>query len=73
MPSKRPTKGQSWIGLPTDLSDFGAQLLNEKVYGAVGQLKDLDLAQFRELRDQLTAGLETLKGEVLALADEALG
>jgi ATP-dependent exoDNAse (exonuclease V) beta subunit len=70
---EKADEGHSWIGLPGDLSDFGAQLLNEKVYGAVGQLKDLDLAQFREIRDQLTAGQETLKGEVLALADEALG
>ncbi len=70
---EKADEGQSWIGLPTDLSTFGAQLLNEKVYGAVGSLKSLDLQNFREIREQLTAGQEVLKGEVLALADEALG
>ncbi len=69
---EKADEGQSWGSLPLDLSGFGMQLLNEKVYGAVTKLKDLTLKDFRELRESLTGAQELLKGEIGALADTAL-
>jgi ATP-dependent exoDNAse (exonuclease V) beta subunit len=64
--------GKSWNNLSGDLASFGLHLLNEKVFKAVNKLQTLSLKDFKEIYKQLTESRELLKGQVAALADEAL-
>jgi hypothetical protein len=64
--------GKSWNNLSGDLANFGLHLLNEKVFKAVNKLQTLSLKDFKEINKQLAESKELLKGQVAALADEAL-
>ncbi|WP_299699704.1 exodeoxyribonuclease V subunit beta [uncultured Pontibacter sp.] len=50
---EKAREGRSWNTLPDDLADFARNLLNEQVYEAVTDLKELTLEDFKSIRKQL--------------------
>ncbi len=64
--------GKSWNMLPEDLADFAKNLLNEQVYEAVTDLKDLTLEDFKAVRAQLLQTKTQVEEAVAEAANQAL-
>jgi len=65
-------EGKSWNGLSVNLSDFGTQLLNEKVTEAMDRIRHLTMADFRTIRLEIEAQKEEIKNSISASAQTVL-
>ena len=67
---EKASEGKSWNSLPTELAEFGQNLLNEQVYEAVLSLQKLKLDDFRKIRTELQKKLKTIESEIQTVAKE---
>src|SRR5688572_19588816 len=67
---EKASEGRSWNSLPTELAEFGVNLLNEQVYEAVLSLQKLKLDDFRKIRTELQKKLKAIEHEIQVVAKE---
>lgn len=69
---KKAEEGKNWAQIAPELAEFSKDLLNERSYNYLNQLKRLSVQDFQQIKEELYTFKKNLKSQIVAVAGQGI-
>ncbi|EAY28250.1 UvrD-helicase domain-containing protein [Microscilla marina] len=69
---KKAEEGKNWAQIAPELADFSKDLMNERSYNYLNQLKKLTVDDFQIIKEELFNYKKNLKSQIVTIAEQGL-
>ncbi|HAS44056.1 MAG TPA: hypothetical protein DCS93_26495 [Microscillaceae bacterium] len=65
-------EGKNWAQIAPELAEFSRDLMNERSYNYLNQLRKLSVEDFQKIKEELLAYKKSLKSQIVAIAGQSM-